>query len=99
MDSIMRFFVSYAALVIGSVAVAMLLGVAWRLFKADRVESQKSASRAPSLMAALLGRTRVQDDTMPDARVQAGMSFNKKEHRLEISGRLGKESLDHIFQR
>ena len=95
----MRIFVSYAALVIGSAGFAILVGVAWRLLKADRLESQKSASRAPTLKAALLGRTRVQDDTMPDARVQAGLIFNKEKNRLEISGRLGKESLNHIFQR
>ena len=90
---------SYAALVIGGAFCAPIVGVVWRLMGADRLESEKSASRAPSLKAVLLGRARFQDDTMPDARVQAGLICNVKANRMEISGRVARESLGHIFHR
>jgi hypothetical protein len=72
--------------------------MAIRLHHVDEIESMKSASRASSLKDAFFGRTRIEDGRLPDARVKGGMVFNKKEERLEISGRLSDEGFKHIFR-
>jgi hypothetical protein len=88
----------FAALPIGILVCFFLMGLFNRLRRANTIESEKSSGRAGTLKNAFFGRTRVQDDTMPDARVQAGLVYNKKMKRLEVSGRIGQDSLDHIFQ-
>lgn len=94
----MSLFLSFCALAIGLSLAAFVLRMAVRLIRVDKIESEKSASRATSLKDALLGRTRIEDGRLPDARVKGGMVFNRKEGRLEISGRLSDEGFKHIFR-
>ena len=68
------------------------------LLAADRIEASKGAARAPRFRDALFGRVRVQDDWLPDARVQGGMIFNRKKNRIEICGRLSADALRHTFR-
>ncbi|MFZ0424832.1 MAG: hypothetical protein WAL80_18290 [Xanthobacteraceae bacterium] len=77
---------------------AALFGIALKLAFADRIESNKSAARASSMGDAVRGRARMHDDWMPDARVKGGMIYDKKNKRLEISGRLSDDSFDRVFR-
>lgn len=81
----------------GLVAGAWLFGFALRLLTADRVESRKSAARATSVMNAIRGRFLTKEDWIPDARVKAGMVYNTREQRIEITGRLSDDSFDRVF--
>lgn len=91
-------FGGYLVLLVLAAVSALLLNLSYRLFRADRVESEKSAARTGTLLNALLGRARIHDDWAPDARVQGGMLFNRRKKRIEICGRLSKDSLDRVFR-
>ena len=82
----------------GLLLAAVVLSLAVRLFRIDRIEGKKSASRAASVGDAIRGRARMHEDWIPDARVKGGMIYNKKAKRLEISGRLSDESFDRVFR-
>lgn len=89
---------SYLTLAGGLLFAAGLLSIALRLIRADKIEGKKSAVRTPKILDALLGRARTRDDWIPDARVQAGMVYNKRKGRLEISGRLSRDTFDRVFR-
>ena len=78
----MGLFFSYVALAIGGIVAITVMSLAFRLLNADKLESKKSAARASTWGNAIWGRTHIQDDHMPDARVRGGMVFNKKKQRL-----------------
>lgn len=94
----MMLFFSYLALGGGLFLVVALLSFATRLAFVNKVESKKSAMRAQSVKDAILGRARMHEDWIPDARVKGGMIYNKSKKRLEISGRLSDESFDRVFR-
>jgi hypothetical protein len=94
----MEHFLSYLVLAIGLLVAASLFAFAARLLRANKVESSKSAARAPSVWDAMLGKARTKDDWIPDARVKGGMVYNKTEKRIEIGGRLSEDSLDRVFR-
>jgi hypothetical protein len=94
----MTLFLSYLALGGGLIMAALLLSFAIRLARADRVESKKSAGRSRSIKDAILGRARMHEDWIPDARVKGGMIYDKNKKRLEISGRLSDDSFDRVFR-
>jgi hypothetical protein len=48
---------------------------------------------------AIRGRARTVDDWLPDAHIKAGMIYNEKENRFEVSGRLSNEAFGRIFRR
>ena len=89
---------SYIVLALGLLLAAWAFAFAIRLIKADKIESSKSAARAPSLADAIMGRARTRDDWIPDARVKGGMIYNKKKKRIEVGGRLSDDSLDRVFR-
>lgn len=89
---------SYLILAGGFFVAAILLSIAIRLLRADKIESKKSAARVLSMWSAVLGQARTRDDWIPDARVKGGMIFNKGKKRLEISGRLSEDSFDRVFR-
>lgn len=88
---------SYLALLAGIAAGVLCFGIAYKFFRADKLELKKNHARAPVLRDALNGQARTSDDWMPDARVQGGMAFNPKHGRIEIKGRLSDDSLDRAF--
>lgn len=94
----MTLFISYLVLGGGFFLAAGLLSLAIRLARADNVEGKKSAARVRSLKDAVLGRSRMHEDWIPDARIKGGMIYNKKKRRLEISGRLSDDSFDRVFR-
>lgn len=94
----MSLAVSYFVLVVGVAIAALLFRLAIRLHRADRIESRKSAARVRSLKDALLGRALTREDFLPDARVKAGIIYNMRKKRIEVSGRLSSESLDRVFR-
>jgi len=95
----MSMFWSGTFLFAGLLVAAFLFNLAFRLLRADTVESEKSAARVNnSLMSSLFGRARTTDDWLPDARIKAGMVYNEKKDRFESSGRLSNEAFDRIFR-
>jgi hypothetical protein len=68
------------------------------LKKSNKIESKRSARRAGSLLDALRGRARTRDDWMPDGRVKGGMIYNRKDKRIEVSGRLSDDTLHRVFR-
>ena len=79
---------------------AFFFNLALRLTRVDVEESDKSASRvAHSLSRALTGGASSVDDWLPDARVKAGLVYNKNANRFEVSGRLSNEAFGRIFRR
>lgn len=90
--------ISYLALAVGLVATLLVFRLAFRLFQSDRIEGQKSAARSASVLDAVLGRAVTREDWLPDARVKGGMVYNRKQKRLEITGRLSPDSLDRVFR-
>jgi hypothetical protein len=89
---------SYVLLAVGVIAGGWFLVFACRLMTADRLESSKSASRAPGLIDALFGRFRTKEDWIPDARVKGGMIYNKRKKRIQITGRLSDDSFNRVFR-
>jgi hypothetical protein len=89
---------SYLALSFGVVIAAAAFAFAARFLRADRSEARKSQARSPNFLATLRGKARTSDDWLPDARVQGGLTFNRKENRIEISGRLSDDSVDRVFR-
>ena len=90
---------SYIGLAVGVIVALALLSLIIRLLRADKTEARRAAARAPSIVDALLGRTRSRQDWRPDAIVGSGMVFNRKKGRLEVSARLTRETLDRAFPR
>jgi hypothetical protein len=88
----------YLLLLITAAFSGLFFNLAFRLWRADRIESEKSAARAGGFIDALLGRTRVHDDWVPDARVKGGLIFNRAKKRFEISGRLSNDSLNRVYR-
>ena len=88
----------YLWLLGGTAISAISTNIAYRLWTANKRESQKNSARSGSLLNALRGRTRVHDDWIPDARVKGGMVFNRRKNRIEICGRLSNDSLDRVFR-
>jgi len=89
---------SYITLLIGAGLAGLLFNLSYRLACADKIESKRSAARSRTPLNAILGRARIHDDFMPDARVKAGLIYNKKKKRIEISGRLSPDSLKRVFR-
>jgi hypothetical protein len=90
---------SYFALMAGfSVAFSFFALAVSLVFRTDKIEVQKSRARASTVSDVMQGQARTSDDWMPDARVQGGMKFNRKKHRIEISGRLSDDSLERAFR-
>ncbi len=88
----------YVILVICTAISGLFFNLAYRLWRANRIESNKSAARSGnSFRNALLGRTRIHDDWLPDAHVKGGLKFNRKMKRIEICGRLSEDSLNRVF--
>jgi hypothetical protein len=94
----MNLFGSYLVLGGGLIVSAALFSVAVRLARANRLEAKKSAYRSRSVKDAILGRARMHEDWLPDARVKGGMIYNRSKKRLEISGRLSDDSFDRVFR-
>ncbi|TWB07302.1 hypothetical protein FBZ96_1011123 [Bradyrhizobium stylosanthis] len=80
-----------------SVAAA-LLSIALKLIRLNKFEAKKGSLRVDTISDAVMGRARTRDDWMPDGRIKGGMIFNRKENRIEVSGRLSDESFDRIFR-
>lgn len=95
----MSLVTSYLIIGGGFVLCAVLLSVAIRLYRVDKLESEKGAARSRTILGAILGRARMHEDWLPDARVRGGMIYNKKKKRLEISGRLSDDSFKRVFFR
>jgi len=93
----MNLLLSYIVLLFGVCLSSILFWFAIRLLRVDKFEGEKNAARARTIKDALLGRARTRDDWMPDARVKAGMIFNRGEQRLEVSGRLSNDSFNRAF--
>ncbi len=95
----MSLFLSGTALFVGLLLAAFFLNISYRLIRADPVESSKSATRVGGkLRNAVFGRARTIDDWLPDARIKAGMIYNEKDERFEVSGRLSNEAFGRIFR-
>ena len=89
---------NYLGLAVGLSATAILLSIALKLFRLDRFEAKKGASRVRGISDALMGRARTRDDWLPDGRIKGGMIYNRRENRIEVCGRLSDESFDRIFR-
>lgn len=94
----MNLLLSYLFLGAGLLSAALLLSLVVRLLRADKLERKKSASRVMTVLDAIRGRARMHGDWAPDARVKGGMVYDKKNRRLEISGRLSDDSFDRVFR-
>jgi hypothetical protein len=88
---------NYLGLAVGFSLAAVLLSIALKLFRLDRFEAKKGASRVKGISDAVMGRTRTRDDWMPDRRIKGGMIFNRRDNRIEVCGRLSDEAFDRIF--
>ena len=94
----MHLFVSYLILAAGLLLSTACLSFVLRLLRVDRIEGKKSAARTRSVRDAVMGRARIHEDWIPDARVKGGLTYNRRKKRLEISGRLSEESFDRVFR-
>ncbi|HJT42889.1 MAG TPA: hypothetical protein VJ750_05245 [Rhizomicrobium sp.] len=95
----MQLAVSFAVLFIGIFIGIVFLKFGFALAFANKIESDKSAARARSIWDSILGRARTHDDWMPDARVKGGLIYNKREKRIEMTGRLSDSTLSRVFRR
>jgi len=94
----MSLIASYIGLGAGLFVAAVIFSLAIRLWRADKLEREKSAARVKSPWDAIRGHARTQDDYLPDARVRGGLVYNKRLKRLEISGRLSDDTFERIFR-
>lgn len=90
---------NYLGLALGLSFAVIIFSFALRLWRLDRFEAKKSSARIKGSMDAVMGRARTRDDWMPDGRIKGGMIYNRRENRIEISGRLSDESYDRVFGR
>jgi hypothetical protein len=93
----MSLVTSYLVVGGGLVLSALLLSFALRLWRVNKIEATKGAARSRSIREAILGRARMDEDWIPDARIKGGLVYNKKKKRLEISGRLSDDSFKRVF--
>jgi len=89
---------NYILLAIGLGFAVWLIRLGLQFLTLDQIEASKSSLRARTITDAVLGKVRVQDDWLPDARVQGGMYFNKKRNRIEICGKISDDSLRRTFR-
>jgi hypothetical protein len=90
--------VSFIALSAGFAGAAFSSVFVYKFWSADKLELRKSQTRSRSLASVMNGRAKTRDDWLPDARVQGGMIFNRKDGRIEITGKLSNDSLDRVFR-
>lgn len=88
----------YLVITGGVAAAVWLVRFALAILRVNPIEASKSAARTRTWRDALFGQARLQDDWLPDARVQGGMVFNPQYNRIEICGRLSDDSLRHTFR-
>jgi hypothetical protein len=89
---------SYVVLVGAAIVAAIAFAFAFKFFRADKLELQKTQNRASDIATVVMGRAKTRDDWMPDARVLGGMTFNRKEGRIEITGKLSDDTIDRVFR-
>jgi hypothetical protein len=89
---------NFLGLAAGLSAAAVLISLAYKLFRLDRFEAKKGSSRVRGVSDAVMGRARPRDDWMPDGRIKGGMIYNRRENRIEVSGRLSDEAFGRIFR-
>ncbi|MDI4234757.1 hypothetical protein OZ411_18295 [Bradyrhizobium sp. Arg237L] len=89
---------NFLGLAVGLSLAAVLLSIAYRLFRLNRFEAKKSASRVKGVSDAVMGRARTRDDWLPDGRIKGGMIFNRRDNRIEVCGRLSDKAFDRIFR-
>lgn len=89
---------SFVALAAGFAGAATSAVFAYKFWNADKLELRKSQIRSQSLASVVSGRAKTRDDWLPDARVQGGMIFNRRDRRIEITGKLSNDSLDRVFR-
>lgn len=92
------FGLSFVALALGVGGAAFFGVLAYKFGTADKLELRKSQTRSRDLKSAINGRAKTKDDWLPDARVQGGMVFNRKDSRIEITGKLSNDTLDRVFR-
>jgi hypothetical protein len=90
---------SYLILIFGLAIGIGCLKLALALSRTNKIESDKSAARVPSIWDAIRGRARTQDDWMPDARVKGGLIYNRRTNKIELTGRLSDSTLERVFKR
>lgn len=88
---------NYIGLAAGFSVAAVFTSIAIKLIRVDLFEAKKGTARVASVSDAVMGRARTRDDWMPDGRIKGGMIYNRKENRIEVSGRLSDEAFDRIF--
>ena len=88
----------YLFFLVGVAISAFCFNVAYRLLRIDKDEGDKNAARVHTIWDAIRGRARPRVDWIPDSRVRGGLIFNRKEKRIEISGRLSENSVDRAFR-
>lgn len=96
--AVYSFGISFIALSAGFAGAAFSSVFAYKFWNADKLELRKSQTRSRSLASVVNGRAKTRDDWLPDARVQGGMIFNRKDRRIEITGKLSNDSLDRVFR-
>lgn len=87
-----------ALLALGVVGAAISLRFLLTLATSKSSEVRRSNARTKSWRDLFMGRSVVQDDWLPDARVQAGAVFNKKVGRIEVTGRISNDTIERTFR-
>lgn len=89
---------NYLGLAAGFSLAAVFAAFAFKLIRLDKYEAKKGSSRVRSVADAIMGRARTRDDWMPDGRIKGGMIYNRRDNRIEVSGRLSDEAFHRIFR-
>ena len=82
-----------------SFLAAVFLAIAYKLYRYDGREYKKNAARSNSLWDIILGRLVISNDHLPDGRVQAGINFNSKKNRIEVTGKLSDDKIQEILSK
>ena len=89
--------IEFSVAIIGIVFATISFILAIKVLKFDRVEHEKTRARYSGAVDAIRGLAQVRQGKIPDGRVQAGMSYNKRKSQIELNGKISDDVVDKFL--
>lgn len=78
---------------------SIFLTIAIKMYKYDSREFKKNVARSKSIWDIIVGKLVISNDHLPDGRVQAGINYNRKKKRIEVTGKLSDDKIEEILSK
>ena len=91
-------YLNLAIFIILAVSTIFFLNLAYRFIVYSSKEFEKNSSRFRNFGDLIRGNLIVLNDHLPDGRIQAGINYNIKKNRVEVTGKFSDEKIEEILR-